>query len=313
MSKRIPQQTRRGRLYSRLLPVVLTLLLPACVTGGPTQVQAVTAIPRQTVVAASFPTLAAHSVQPPTSTVTVTPLLPYTATRTKTVTVTATTAPSFELCSPLEGIRLDEMGGPDLLKNPFQAPRPGMDDGHHGADFAYWSRGDHKEMLGLPVYSVLNGRVAGVIQNRSPYGNAILIETSLDEFPSKLQNPLAAPTPAPTIQPAPSLYCPADPVDYASRRRSLYLLYAHLNQTPTLSIGQNVTCGQQVGEVGTTGKSVNPHLHLETRVGPSGATFPQMAHYDTSASDAEMATYCTWRVSGLFQMFDPMQLLSLQP
>lgn len=202
------------------------------------------------------------------------------------------------------------MGQPDLLKNPFQTPHPGMDDGHHGDDFAFWSRGDYKTMLGLPVHSVLAGQVAGVIRNREPYGNAIIIETPLDSLPQDWLASIPVPTLAPTIVPLPNLVCPKDTVNYQNRPgRSLYLLYAHFYQTPTLNTGDTVACGQTIGGVGTTGKSVNAHLHLETRVGPSGATFASMSHYDTSSSDAEMSAYCTWRVSGLFQMFDPMQLL----
>lgn len=217
------------------------------------------------------------------------------------------------LCAPLEGVALSEMGSPDLLKNPFEMPHPGQDDGHHGADFAYWSRGTRKEMLGLPVYSALSGRVAGVIQNRQPYGNAVIIETRLDALPSDWLSAIPVPTPAPTVQPAANLICPADPRTYDPQTgRSLYLLYAHLNKTPALTVGQVVTCGQPIGEVGTTGRSVNPHLHLETRAGPAGATFTVMAHYTNDVTEAEMRNYCTWRVSGLFQPFDPMKLLSLQ-
>ena len=73
---------------------------------------------------------------------------------------------------------------------------------------------------------------------------------------------------------------------------------------------------QRIGEVGTTGRSVNPHLHLETRIGPAGASFTEMAHYDNGATENEMRNYCTWRVSGLYQLLNPLeviQALSLQP
>jgi murein DD-endopeptidase MepM/ murein hydrolase activator NlpD len=187
-----------------------------------------------------------------------------------------------------------------------------MDDGHFGADFAYWSRGTHKQMLGLPVYSLLQGRVAGVIQNRMPYGNAVIIETQLSAVPASWQTTI--PTPAPTVQPASNLFCPADPTTYPpGTARSLYLLYAHLDKSPLVTRGQQVVCGQPIGEVGTTGRSVNPHLHLETRVGPAGVTFTEMAHYDNAATESEMGVYCTWRVRGLFQAFDPLEILSLQP
>ncbi len=89
-----------------------------------------------------------------------------------------------QICSPLEGITISELTQPDLLKNLFQPPRQGMDDGHHGVDFAYWSRGERKTMLGLPVLSAMTGRISGIIKNREPYGNAIIIETPLDELPT---------------------------------------------------------------------------------------------------------------------------------
>jgi murein DD-endopeptidase MepM/ murein hydrolase activator NlpD len=154
----------------------------------------------------------------------------------------------------------------------------------------------------------MDGRVAGIIRNRPPYGNAVIIETPLDMLPAGWKGPI--PTPAPTVPPAGNLFCPPDPIHTgAGSERSLYLLYAHMNQTPNLTIGQAVGCGEVIGEVGTTGKSVNYHLHLETRAGPAGTQFASMAHYDNAASDEEMRNYCAWRVSGLFQMIDPLELL----
>jgi murein DD-endopeptidase MepM/ murein hydrolase activator NlpD len=192
-----------------------------------------------------------------------------------------------------------------------------MDDGHHGIDLAYWSRGDRKTMLGHPVQSVLTGRVAGQVLNLDPYGYALIIETPLEDLPASWMETTALPTPAPTIQPAANLYCPTGgELRAASSGRSLYLLYAHMNQPPLVRIQDSVQCGQQIGEVGTTGKSVNLHLHLETRIGPSGVTFPDMAHYENDATQTEMQSYCAWRVSGLFQMFDPVILFqgqTLQP
>lgn len=272
-----------------------------------------------TIAPASIPSPVPTDTTAPESTITASPAPSETAAPTPTVTPEqATPTPVFTMCSPLEGIALEELGQPDLLKNPFQQPRAGMDDGHHGADFAYWSRGDHTTMLGLPIYSVLSGRVAGVILNRPPYGNAVIVETPLENIPADVLESLAIPSPAPTVVPAPNLVCPKDITDYASAGRSLYFLYAHMNKAPELTVGQTLGCGETIGEVGTSGKSVNYHLHLEARAGPSGAVFPSLAHYETAATDAERSVYCTWRVSGLFAMFDPMILLdssaaALQP
>lgn len=43
-------------------------------------------------------------------------------------------------------------------------------------------------------------------------------------------------------------------------------LYAHL-QSYTVDAGENVTKGQQLGEMGSTGNSTGPHLHFELRQG----------------------------------------------
>jgi len=214
----------------------------------------------------------------------------------------------MQICSPLEGINLAEL--PEVVTNPFHPPRPGRDDPHHGVDFAFYRFKDKVSMLGLPVHAVLDGKVASVINNRYPYGNMIMIETPLEQVPRDWQTLWAVPTPAPTNEPISNLSCPELPglLTWNPEKRSLYLLYAHLYNPPGFQIGDSITCGQQIGQVGDTGDSTNEHLHLEVRVGPSGAQFTSMAHYDNSATLEEMHNYCIWRVSGIFQMFDPMQL-----
>jgi len=39
-----------------------------------------------------------------------------------------------------------------------------------------------------------------------------------------------------------------------------------MNSTPPVSVGQNVSQGDVIGHVGTTGNSTGNHLHLELRV-----------------------------------------------
>jgi murein DD-endopeptidase MepM/ murein hydrolase activator NlpD len=234
----------------------------------------------------------------PTKALPATPLLP------------TLTYKDSQLCSPLQDITISELK--DIVTTPFQAPPAGKDDGHHGIDFAYWRRGTHTSMSGLPVYSMLTGRIAAVVLDRYPYGNMVIVETTLAGLSSELSSLLPS-----TRQPTPipgniRLSCPQlDPMpNWDLNTPSLYVLYAHMNQAPLVNLGAEVTCGQPLGEVGTTGGSVNPHLHLETRLGPAGATFASLSHYRNDASEQEKASYCSWRVSGLFQPFDPMLLIN---
>ena len=218
------------------------------------------------------------------------------------------------LCSPLAGIALGEL--PQLMNgDKFQPPLPGRDDGHHRIDFAFYRHGTLTTMLGLPIQAIMPGKVAAVINDRKPYGNAIIIETSLDPILARWTDTIYLPTPSPTVIPDPRLTCPkpqSEPWLTASHR-SLYYLYAHMNTPSPLKVGDPVTCGEVVGEVGPTGNSVNPHLHLETRLGPAGVTFTSLGYYDTRTTEEERSNYCIWRVSGWFQMFDPMILLSQTP
>jgi murein DD-endopeptidase MepM/ murein hydrolase activator NlpD len=242
----------------------------------------------------------------PTATATATPTAAPTATKTSLpVEPTLKPSPKLEICSPLEKISIAEIQS--IVSNPFDAPPAGRDDGHHGVDLAFYRFGELTSMQGLAVKAVFPGKVAAIINNRPPYGFAVLIETDLESvFESYPQLMDTIPTPG-TVDPHPALYCPAiETPSLEASRESLYLLYAHLNLPPEVSVGDQITCGQVLGEVGTTGMSVNLHLHLEGRVGPAGLRFASLAHYENAASPEEMGNYCLWRVTNTFRMFDPM-------
>ncbi len=197
-----------------------------------------------------------------------------------------------------------------MIVNPYHPPLPGSDDPHQAVDLAVLAPGTRIALAGNPVQAALGGTVVMVVHDRFPYGNAVLIETAQTGLPLHFALPAQAPTPAPHS----ALTCPA--VDTAlvfdSTSRSLYLLYAHLQSDPEVQPGQEVSCGQVLGKVGASGNALNPHLHLEMRAGPAGAQFASMSHYDASASQEEMSTYCLWRTSGRFEVMDPLSLFTGQ-
>lgn len=231
-----------------------------------------------------------------------------------TPTYIPTTTPILinQICSPLANVALIDLS--QIISQPFKMPPSGFDYDHQGVDFAFYRFKDQVGILGTPVNAILEGTVVAVMQNKYVYGNGLIIETPLDKIPNSWIDQLQPPAISPTVIPDSRLTCPKvenDPFLLLDiNQRSLYVLYAHLNQLPLVEIGEKVDCGQQIGEVGNSGKSSNPHLHVEIRIGPSGATFNGLAHYDTRATVEEMHNYCTWRVSNLFQMFDPMILLT---
>lgn len=257
----------------------------------------------------SVPQVEATSTLTASPTTTVSP----SATATQIPATSTSTQIVPQVCSPLQGFDFQELAG--IVTEPFQPPLPGRDNGHQGVDFSFWTYKNLASMKGLPVQAVLSGRVAAIINNRFPYGNMIIIESPLSAFPDAWISALPQPTREPIQTPIPALTCPAgtDHFNVNSKDLSIYLLYAHLDQPVNLKVGDTVICGQVMDGVGTTGNSVNYHLHLEMRIGPSGATFPVMAHYWNDATSEEMHNYCIWRVSGIFQMLNPMQLFQTSP
>jgi murein DD-endopeptidase MepM/ murein hydrolase activator NlpD len=248
------------------------------------------------------PTASPSPATTPTFTITPWPIQP-----------SATPTPELILCSPLQGITMAEL--PEIISQPFAQPQPGLDDGHQGVDLAFYRYRDLTTMERMPVQAVLPGTVAAVVDDRLPYGNMLIIETPLEDLPSDILQYYIFPTPAPTVTSDGRLTCPTvtSGLTFAASGRSLYILYAHLNDPPDLAVGDPVAPCQVIGRVGDTGESSQYHLHLEMRIGPAGARFTSIAHRSGAATEEEMANYCIWRISDLFHVFDPMSLLSLQP
>jgi murein DD-endopeptidase MepM/ murein hydrolase activator NlpD len=232
------------------------------------------------------------------------------ATITSQATLLSATPTSTEelmwICSPLEEETLDTLSL--IVVNPMVIPAFGRDDGHHGVDFAYYRRGERESIQGIEVYAVLSGKTVQTLEDNTPYGYAILVETPLSDLPRNLQEDLAT-----LYQPVPENIqyqgeCPQIDPPEVTEELSLYHLYAHLEQKPNFKSGDPVSCGTLLGTVGNTGRSSNPHLHLETRLGPSGATIGDMAFYETIYTEEQRADYCLWRMSGYYQLFDPFLL-----
>lgn len=215
----------------------------------------------------------------------VTPSPSLTATPTQLSPLTTPTV-VFEVCSPLTEETIAELW--EIISDPYNPPPPGREERHHGVDFSHYQRNGRSSIEGEGVQAIMEGCVAAVIADRLPYGNMIIIETTEEVLPQSLVDELGVGT-----------------------NESLYHLYAHLESKPDYSLGDLVKCGQIIGAVGLTGYNiVNAHLHLEIRIGPSGATFHGMSYYDTSATEIEMENYIRWRTSGEFLHFDPMLLFS---
>ncbi len=197
--------------------------------------------------------------------------------------------PDRGICSPLADHTLKQL--PEIVSQPYDPPPPGRDERHHGVDFAYYNHAGRASIEGEGVQAIMAGRVAAAIHDRLPYGNMVIIETPNELLTDEIFETVEIPA-----------------------GHSIYHLYAHLGQTPLVELGQQVKCGQVLGDVGKTGYFVPvAHLHLETRSGPPGVIFESMAFFDTLATPEEQAAYTRWRISGEFEHFDPMRSLNLLP
>jgi len=214
-------------------------------------------------------------------------IIPFMITATPTVMKTPTqTEIPFVMCPPLQSETISSLW--EIITNPFGSPPVGREDLHHGVDFAYYRRKDRLSIEGEIIQSIFPGTVAVSSQDRLPYGNMVIIETPQTMLPMELREKY-------NLKPG----------------ESLYTLYAHMGESPSVVVEENVYCGQEIGTVGLSGYHiVNAHLHLETRFGPSNTSFGGMVFYDTSASTEEMENYKRWRTSGDFRDIDPMLIFA---
>lgn len=266
-------------MYIRRFLIPLFLFLAACSVNTPEQIQASSTPAAGAAAAVITPTFTPK----PTSTPTIEVLPSSTATSKPK----ATPVEGINICTPLEIHPLVEL--PEIIGDAYDPPRPGREERHHGIDFGYYHYQERDSMLGEPVQSVLAGNVASVLAGQYPYGNMVIVETAAVDIPAELNEQIKVP-----------------------EGQSLYILYAHLDQPPGVSLGDRVAPCQSLGVVGMSGNTDIPHLHIETRWGPPGQVFESMRFYDTRATVEEMDAYVLWRTSGVFQHFDPLYLLAPQ-
>ena len=245
---------------------------------------------------------------PPTITSTLAPRL----TPTETATAPSPT-PTKELinqvCSPIQGIDFSEL--PNIVSYAYTSPSPYVENGHPAIDFGLYHYKDYAFFPNFPVQAIISGKAVLVQQDLYPYGNMIMTETRLHDLQPSLLLSITQPTPLP-----PSYYslderCPVSgpAITWNKDDLSLYVLYAHMVEKPDVNPGDQVSCGQFLGNAGKSGHAAEEHLHLEIRIGPSNASFESIAEYKQPASPAERYNYCIWALSGVFQSIDPSILL----
>ena len=123
----------------------------------------------------------------------------------------------FQLCSPLAEHEINDL--PSIVSDPYDPPPLGKDDRHHGVDFAYYNQGGRESIEGEGVAAILPGSVAAVLEDRLPYGNMVIIETQHDDLWPELIRHLEI-----------------------VLGESLYHLYAHFGQPPSVTLGQRIEC-----------------------------------------------------------------------
>ena len=165
--------------------------------------------------------------------------------------ISSTPAPILQdkVCSPLETETLQTLQ--EIVTQPYKQPRIGIDDGpptHHGVDFAHYRRGDLLSLEGVGILSALDGEVVTVINDRFPYGHAVIIETPLDTISPQLLTQFNLPEISSPVDPDPKFNWSPGELSFTLSENdySIYIFYAHLLAAPEVEIGEQVTCGQRI-------------------------------------------------------------------
>jgi murein DD-endopeptidase MepM/ murein hydrolase activator NlpD len=254
------RSTLAWRLPWLLLALAVTLLAGCSAfqpepTATPTPTETPTATPSPTLTPSPTATLTPTATATPTPTTTATPTATATATITPTAVLTPTSAvtvtaaqttitpitpgepwPTPDIAQASEHFWLGRPTGPNTTQwaspfYPYGSTGQGQYMLHHGVD------------IGNPTGTTLLAPADGIVvfagsDSQVPigpttdfFGNAVVIELDrrIDEQP-------------------------------------VYVLLGHMDSV-AVQVGQRVSRGQPVGEVGSTGVALGPHVHLEVRVG----------------------------------------------
>ena len=256
-----------GRITSSLGVLVallaLTALLAGCsafqpeptATSTPTETPTSTPSPTATATATASPTATATKTPTATATATATSTPTATATITATTALTATTAvtvsaakttvtpitpggpwPTPDVTLASDHYWLGRPTGPGTTQwaspfYPYGSTGQGQYLLHHGADIG--------NAAGTPLLAPADGVVVfagsdsqvAVGPTTNFFGNAVIIE-----------------------------------LERRANDQPLFVLLGHMNRVD-VQVGQRVTRGQRVGETGSTGIALGPHVHVEVRVG----------------------------------------------
>lgn len=280
------QSGRQLTPLTHLILFLALLALSACQEAPtPTESASYLAVNQAETPPAKPPVTTLTEAALPSPTITDTPIPP-TATRqpSPTPSLTPSPEPSGERCSPLVEHPLEEL--PQIISDPYRPPPPGREERHHGLDLSYYRRGERTTIRGVGVQAVLAGQVAAAIPASFPYGNVVIIETPARSLPPELREQLGL-----------------------TGEQSLYLLYAHMETAPLVAVGEPVEACRLLGQVGSSGNAVEPHLHFEVRTGPPGRQFLVMGYYQAESTAEEKENYLAWRIGGDFRHIDPLGVL----